>query len=114
MDDRSMALREAIDRARQKGPRWRCPGQVRAEAVAYTLEQRSAGETMAEVSRRLGIAESSLTRWVRQEADRSAPAFRKVSVSRRQTGAGLVLVTPRGYRVEGLSVAATVELLSQL
>ena len=114
MDDRALALREAIDRARQKGPRWRCPGQVRAEAVAYALEQRSAGETLAEVSRRLGIAESTMTRWQRQETDPEGPAFRKVSVSRRRPGASLVVVTPRGYRVEGLSVAATVELLSQL
>ena len=114
MDERALALREAIDRARQSGPRWSCPAQVRAEVVAYALEQRSGGETLAEVCRRVGIAESSLTRWLQKEREGESPGFRRVTVSNQQSPSGLVVVTPRGYRVEGLTVVTTVELLSRL
>jgi transposase-like protein len=89
--------------------------------VSYARVCRDRGQTLGDISRRLGLVESTLARWLRAakvEATDLAPAFRSVSLAGDEVAAyrgevepSLRLVTPRGYRVEGLDVATLAYLL---
>ncbi len=111
MDDRSKSLREAIERSRAGKSRWRCPQGLRSEVVAFTRERQTAGEGVAKVARDVGLSESGLSRWLRL-AD---GGFREVRIRPESPASGdLVLVTPRGFRLEGLNEDLALRLLREL
>ena len=76
---------------------------------------------MGDIAARLGLVESTLARWLRNEKARRAPAFRPVAIVPRVDGyeanelgagsTGLRLITPRGYTVEGLDLEDLARLL---
>lgn len=112
MDDRSRSLREAIERSRAGKSRWRCPQGLRSEIVALARERRSSGEGLARIARDLGLSESGLSRWLRLSAN---VGFREVRLRPEPSASGnLVLVTPRGFRLEGLSESLALRLLREL
>lgn len=90
----------------------RYPAEMKAIAVALA-EERGA-EPLSRVASELGVSEPSLQRWIEQ----GEPAlFRPVAVeldSGRVPGCGLVLITPQGYRVEGLEAESLAALLRVL
>ena len=127
MDDDALS-REAVRLAeelvrsglRELGKRWRCPARLRLRIVAYALQCREHGEAVADIAGRLGLVESTLGRWLRRErAEERVAAFRPVSIvpvapAPGDAGSGaarLTLVTPGGYRVEGLDVESAAYLL---
>ena len=100
--------------ARRSG---RCPVELRELAVDYACERAAEGAGIAEVARDLGTTAASLRVWMEQ----AEPEFRAVQVvgalppwagdrSRR----GLSVLTPKGFRLEGLDVAAAARLLQLL
>ena len=115
-------LHEAIARSRTGEGRWRCPKPLRREAARYAEAEIRRGRSLHEVARELGISRSGLARWLRRGEghirpvrvlDGSAePALPPTEISPR--AGGLVLVTPGGYRLEGLDSAAAVEILRGL
>lgn len=112
MDDRCRCLREAIERSRAGKSRWRCPQGLRSEVVALARERRAAGEGLARIARDLGLSESGLSRWLRPSGD---TGFREVRLGPESSSSGdLVLVTPRGFRLEGLSEGLALRLLREL
>ena len=113
MDDRSKALREALEQNRQGQARWRCPAGLRSEVVAYAEERRGAGEGIRPIAAELGLSESCLSRWLRV----GQGGFRSVRVPPPRpepTPEGLVLVTPRGFRLEGLTAPLALRFLQEL
>jgi transposase-like protein len=84
--------------------------------VSYARVCRERGETVGDISRRLGLVESTLARWLRAERKDLQAGFLPVSIVAAEaaelgeTGAPLRLITPRGYCVEGLD-AQTLALL---
>jgi transposase-like protein len=88
--------------------RWRCSDELRAHVVAYAAACREDGESHGCVARRLGVAQPTLSRWVR-EAHGSQAEFREMAIapSQRRSAPAVVeplrLVTPRGFVVEGLA-----------
>lgn len=115
-------LAEEVERGRFKEPGrvWRCPGKLRLEIVAYALQCRERGEALAGIAGRLGLAESTLSRWLRQErGEERVAGFRPVSIvpvvpahgDGGGEAGGLTLVTPGGYRLEGLDVESAAYLL---
>jgi transposase-like protein len=92
----------------------RYSAQLRRLAVAVVEEHRD--EPLSRIARALGVSDVSLQRWVEQ----AQPArFRPVQVSLESepeapVAGGLVLITPRGYRVEGLDAASLISLLGRL
>jgi len=101
------------------GKRWRCPVPLRSRIVSYSRVCRERGESLLDISNRLGLVESTLARWLR--ADRKAlalaPGFRTVSVAagdehfQDETVDALRLTTPAGYVVEGLDAQTLAFLL---
>ena len=118
MDDQSRILREAIERIRAGRSRWRCPQGLRSEVVTFARERQSRGASVAKIARDLDLSENGLARWLRSAAEELASAdggFREVRIQPEPSSAGaLVLVTPRGFRLEGLSENLILRLLREL
>lgn len=95
----------------------RYSGSVRRRAVALVREELARGVALAATARALGLRPRTLGLWLRShprmrlrrvevaESSQGVPAEREV---------GATLVTPQGYRVEGLDIASLVRLLGEL
>ena len=112
----------ADGRTSGRSKKWRCPPDLQSRIVSYAKVCRKQGEPYFDIAVRLGLVESTLTRWFRTEEAKEQPGFRSVSIVRRdeeETGAQafpsqLRLLTPQGYRVEGLDVQTLAYLLRVL
>ena len=90
------------------------PEQLRRMAAKYARKRVTAGKAIAAISKELGVAEQSLRNWMRADTD-----FRRVQVTEpvpaEQSDTGtLVLISPSGYRLEGLDMASAFQLLRTL
>lgn len=85
--------------------------------MSYARVCRERGEPVGDISRRLGLVESTLARWLRADRKEIEAGFRSVSIvaadecSHGQAGSLLRLTTPRGYSVEGLDAQTLAFLL---
>ena len=117
-------LRQELAEGRGSGrsKKWRCPAELRSRIISFAKACRDRGEPYLDIAVRLGLVESTLTRWMRTERIQEEPGFRSVSivpareheVEGRQTGPGLTLITPRGFTVEGLDIESLAYLLQVL
>ena len=113
----SQELAEGRTSGRSK--KWRCPPELQSRVVSYTKVCREHGEPYFDIAVRLGLVESTLTRWLRTGKAKSEPGFRSVSIVAREpeetgalpAGADLRLLTPHGYRIEGLDAQTRAYLL---
>lgn len=112
MDARVRRFREEVSRRSVGGVGRRYPAELRA--VAITVARERGSEPLSRVAADLGVSPLSLQRWLEQ----GEPAcFRPVEVKPEPVFAsarGLVLITPQGYRVEGLGTEELVCLLRGL
>jgi hypothetical protein len=112
------AIAEELQSGRSK--KWRCPAGLRSQILVYAGICRESGEPLGDIAGRLGLVESTLARWLRRERTLS-PTLRPVAIiTRGERGqpdklgsgsAGLRLVSPRGYLVEGLELHDLARLL---
>jgi Homeodomain-like domain len=104
---------------RALGPRHqgaRIPAQLRAEIIAHARAWRAAGASMRRIATALGVAPESVRRWT-QPAPVTPPALVPVQVVAERPAGGpspVTLVSPRGFRVEGLRLADVRTLLAAL
>ncbi|OPX37488.1 MAG: hypothetical protein B1H11_05855 [Desulfobacteraceae bacterium 4484_190.1] len=117
----SQELAEGRSSGRSK--KWRCPPELISRIVSYAKVCRERGEPFFDIAVRLGLVESTLTRWFRTEKAKEQPGFRSVSIVRKDdneetiahpSASGLRLLTPQGYRVEGLDAQTLAYLLRVL
>ena len=109
-------------RTSRRSKRWRCPPELQSRVVSYAKVCRERGEPYFDIAVRLGLVESTLTRWFRTEKAQVQPGFRSVSIVRRDGeeaiaepfASQLRLLTPQGYRVEGLDAQTLAYLLRVL
>jgi hypothetical protein len=92
----------------------------------YTAEQKNFAKVFAEkalsegvprsaIIRRLGISATALKKWTSPKEEENTGGFRRVEVSYvGQNTSRPVLVTPTGYRVEGISIENLAYLLRML
>jgi hypothetical protein len=108
------AVRAAVAALGQRGRTTRIPDAVRARVLAYTRGQRAAGRSWTWIARRVGLSAGSLKNWSRT----SPPARTLVPVAVAATAPmpspPLVVVSPGGYRVEGLDLPTASALLRAL
>jgi len=115
MDARVKRFREGVARCGLGGVGQRYPADLRAVAVAVAEDRRE--EPLARVAAELGISTVSLQRWLEQgEPVRFRPVQVEPGIAQvlGTPARGLALITPRGYRVEGLEAAQLVSLLRVL
>ena len=104
-----------------RGRRRLVPVGVRSAAVAVSVDRRADGATWEEIARELGFGVTTLQRWA---SSPTGSAGRAVTVSAvpvvvdddgpRSEAAPLVLVSPRGYRLEGLRLEDAARVLQVL
>jgi hypothetical protein len=98
--------------------RWRCSGGLRERVVAYALECAARRESHDRIAGRLGLAQETLSRWIRESA--GSNDFRQVAIvpveprEHISEVPSLRLTTPRGLVVEGLDRELLVSLLRVL
>ena len=112
----SKALKRALSRV-ERGRGKRIPLALKARAVAHLKAGRREGASYGELGRRLGLSAETARRWASSRTRVSAPRTGAVPievVSEPVVARAVVLVTPSGHRVEGLSVAQLAELLQAL
>lgn len=86
------------------------PRSLKDRAGAWIRDQRAAGRTVAELATELGVAAGTILRW----SDGGARALVPVQIVPDRTAASAVLVSPSGFRIEGLSLADAVRALREL
>lgn len=116
---RDQAARANPDRGRKS---WRYSDDLRALAVEYHFQRHGAGHRFSVTARKLGITTLMLSQWLKAHPrNPKAGLLRPVTVAAKTTkpvvtqmespGPGLTLVTPNGFRVEGVSWDQVVQLL---
>ena len=118
MDVSIRQVRSTIRRcARGKHPNAvRYPATVREAVVALARTRLEQGQSLARVARGVGVSFPTLTSWLAGPVE---PALRPVALAPAPDPvatppATIVLVTPEGFRVEGLDGATLVAVLQAL
>jgi len=121
MEERGHELREAIARLERRRRNDPVPAPLRGEILLYTAARRETGASWLSIAQELGLSASGLQRWSAQATGetRMRPVRLRrgptESTSAAQGAAGaIVLVSPRGFRLEGLEVSQALELLHGL
>ena len=94
----------------------RYPASLRREILGFARHRRSAGESLKEIARDLGLPWQTLHRWLERSPRRR---FRPVAVvasppESADSGPAITIVSPQGFRVEGLDLASAADLLKRL
>jgi transposase len=94
----------------------RVPSEVKARVRSYAPERRQQGATLGEISNELGLSVRNVQRWsaTGRRAGRGraiVPVAVEVIAERRAT---VSVVSPSGYRLEGLGLEEAVQLLRAL
>ena len=113
-DDGSLA-RAAVVALGPRGRTSRIPDAVRAEVLAYARRARAAGRSWAGIAHAVGLSAGALKNW--SQTPPAPPRLVPVGVAAPAPdtpGAALVVVSPGGYRVEGLDLATATALLRAL
>jgi hypothetical protein len=99
----------------------RYPHEMAALAVRFAEGALAAGWSQRRIAQRLEIPLATLARWRRGDGRREEVGLHEVVLTgepdaERQEpgGAGVVMVTPDGFRIEGLSIGAVASLLEAL
>ena len=130
--DEASQLRAALDKARQAGQVGRdgYPRAVRAAVTRFVRHAHSAGERKGSLTRRLGLAPATLSRWLAAEDGPVVHSARMVPVSLVEEPArstpsaaprlcessppSLTVVSPGGYQLRGLGAAEMFALFREL
>lgn len=98
------------------GPGKRVSADLKRIAVEYTRQALDRGEDLGAISGRLSVLPVTLERWLAQAP--VEPTLREVVVRDEIAGHApsgqVTLVTPEGFRIEGLEAADLPTLLAQL
>lgn len=114
MDVRARRLREQILKIQaDKGTRARrYPRPLRDAILSYAAERRGQGAGKSAVARSLGLNPHTFYSWF-GGGGQQAPEFRRVRVAEAAVPS-VVLVSPHGYRVEGLDAGEVARVLREL
>jgi transposase-like protein len=104
-------LRDEITRSRAGQDRWRCPSALRKRIIEFAEQGRREGVSVARLADQVGLSASGLRRWL----ERGAGVLRPVRVQEASPASpSLVLVTPGGFRLEGLDASSAIDVLRRL
>jgi transposase-like protein len=104
-------LREFAARERGRGKPY--PAALRERATRWARRQAEGGASLRAIATTLGVHSESVRRWL--QGTTAAATLVPVEVVAGPAEAGtVVVVSPAGFRVEGLSVAAAAALLREV
>ena len=118
MDHELSELRRALAELGPSGPGRRVPQRLRERMLVAIRRRHQGGASLRQLGEALGLTAETLRRWLDtvDEAASATPRPTPVALvdTPDQTRTVLSLVTPSGFRVEGLSVETAAELLARL
>ena len=88
------------------------PTELRSEIVEYVNQELGRGGTLAAASDAVGVAKGTLYRWLETAAPRLRPV--RIAPALMRAAGRFTLVSPQGYRVEGLDIDSAAALLRSL
>lgn len=94
----------------------RLPAELKARVQAYATERRGQGATLREIGAELGAAAENVRRWS-SSSESSGRKRSEVPVAVHviaDSNDKVILVSPSGYRLEGLGLEEAVQLLRAL
>jgi hypothetical protein len=112
--DEGRGVREVVAALGRRGRTTRIPDGVRAQVLAYTRRQRAAGHSWARIAHAVGLSVGSLKNWSQTPLAARTLVAVEVADPRAVVTAAVVVVSPGGYRVEGLDLATATGLLRAL
>ncbi len=111
MEARLREVQRAVAALGERGRTERVPDAVRGEVVDYTRAQRACGKSWKTIAREVGLSASALQRWLQE-----APQLTQVKIvpDREPDASKVSLISPRGYRIEGLTLLEALYALGRL
>ena len=109
-DQEIVKLRRDLAR-RERGRGKRYTASLKQRIAAAATELRRQGQSWQAIGGLLGIPHETIRRFCGADTTR---ALVPVEIVDEPAGAGLTLVSPGGYRIEGLDVGDTAEILRRL
>jgi hypothetical protein len=107
--------RRALARLGQRGKTTAIAEEVREILVAYALEQREREKSWAAIAESLGVSSSGLIRWSKQRVARCEGAVPvELRAEEPSDVTAVTLVSPTGYRIEGLGMPEALAALREL
>jgi len=123
MKENAQSLRRALQAVRRPRPNTPYPRQLRAKAAAYIEKRRTAGEAWGKIAAALGVSSNTAFTWheVFRPKVPASKIFLPVTMKKKQPedgtrekSSGVSLLTPEGFRFEGLDVKEAAELWRNL
>jgi predicted transcriptional regulator len=123
MEVRARTIRREVKSRQWKLGRRGYPREVRELVVGYAEARQRQGARPGMIARELGMAVQTIQNWLggrdeKRQARAEENRWRQVRVEVQTEDEGTVervtLVTPQGYRIEGLQVGEVVEVLRRL
>lgn len=123
MEERARTIRREVKSRQWKLGRRGYPREVRELVVGYAEARQRQGARPGVIARELGMAVQTIQNWLGGRDEKGQPRteesrWRQVRVEAQTEDEGSVervtLVTPQGYRIEGLQVGEVVEVLRRL
>jgi len=114
MEERLQELSERLtaERGGRSGRGMRYSAELKRDVVISATEGREAKRSVSAMARSLGVRAETLRRWL--EAGDDPRGFRVVQVRRYGATERVVVVSPTGFRVEGLDLSGAATLLRLL
>jgi transposase-like protein len=111
MKDEAVSLRRELDRIGTR--RGRCvSAELKLRASAWIVRERGAGRAVSELAHELGIASGTVLRWSSETGTRALVPVRVVpDVAEART---VAVVSPSGFRIEGVTLSEAARLLREL
>ena len=117
MDPEIDRLRHALAESRRlvAGVRHRCPADLREEIVGQSRALRRQGLSLRRIASKLALSPKTLANWLQRYQGTLRPVTVASSCSMAPGSSdGIKIVTPQGYRIEGLGVDEVVALVKAL
>jgi hypothetical protein len=109
MKDEARFLRSQLDRIGTRRGRCVSP-ELRARATVWIAGERARGRAVAELAAELGVAAGTVIRWSKGVARAIVP----VRIVPDAVTGMVAVVSPSGFRIEGLTIADAVHVLREL
>jgi hypothetical protein len=114
MDGGLEQVRGALAGLGARGRTTRIPDAVRARVVEYVRGQRGRGKAWRSIAEEVGLSATVLQRWMRGAPNAPHRLARVKVVADPQATATVSLVSPSGYRIEGVRLEAALRALEAL
>jgi transposase len=110
-DEAAEQLKRAIEKARGDGKRY---GEELKGQIRRYLQQWGEGRSVAKIAEELGISTCTLHFWKQQWAEKGKLVRVRIKPAAAEVERRVMLVSPNGFRVEGLSMEEAAELLRRV